>query len=124
MKRVTGVGGVFFRSKNPEAATAFYEKHLGIPKDEHGGLNLAWRELDGGEGLTVVAPFKEDTEYFGASDQQMMVNFRVDDLDALLADLAKSGIPCLGRDDSEFGKFAWIHDPDGRRVELWQPPKA
>jgi glyoxylase I family protein len=118
MARAVGVGGVFLKAKDPQALSAWYATHLGIPSQEGGSL-----AFDGPEsaGMTVFAHFPEDTSYFGDGRQQAMVNFRVDDLDRLLAQLASSGVRIdPNREDYPYGRFAWIWDPEGNRVELWQ----
>ena len=132
MKRVTGIGGIFFKSKNPQQLYDWYEKQLGIQREPHGqGASFPWRELKGAdtsepgpEGLTTWCIFPETTKYFGASKAGFMINYRVDNLDALLEDLKKSGVEIdPHREDYDYGRFAWITDPDGNRVELWEPPK-
>jgi catechol 2,3-dioxygenase-like lactoylglutathione lyase family enzyme len=132
MKRVTGIGGIFFKSENPAQLYDWYEKHLGIQRDPHGqGASFPWRELHGAdgteprpEGLTAWSIFPATTKYFGASKASFMVNYRVDNLDALLEDLKKSGIEIdPRREDYDYGRFAWITDPDGNRIELWELTK-
>jgi predicted enzyme related to lactoylglutathione lyase len=132
MKRVTGIGGIFFKSDNPEQLYAWYEKNLGIPREPHGpGASFAWRELQsadgsqpGPEGSTAWSIFPSTTKYFGASKAGVMVNYRVDDLDALLQELQTAGVAIdPHREDYDYGRFAWITDPDGNRIELWEPPK-
>jgi predicted enzyme related to lactoylglutathione lyase len=126
MKRVTGIGGVFFRSKDPAASKAWYRDRLGVPVSEDGHAMFEWRESDEPDrpGATVWAPFEADTDYFGESGQQWMVNYRVDDLAALLGQLQREGVEIVSRsEEQDFGKFAWIVDPDGNRIELWEPPR-
>ncbi|MCW3061276.1 MAG: Glyoxalase/Bleomycin resistance protein/Dioxygenase family protein [Capsulimonas sp.] len=126
MKRVTGIGGIFFKSKDPKVLTDWYASHLGIPLGEHGEVMFKWRgaEPSTEEGVTVWAPFPEDTDYFEPTKAAFMVNYRVDDLDALLEALTAEGVEIdPKRDDSEYGRFAWITDPEGNRIELWEPPK-
>jgi predicted enzyme related to lactoylglutathione lyase len=116
METVNGIGGVFFRAHNPKALAAWYEKHLGVNQ-----LNpLPWKQR---EGYTVFAPFAQETEYFGRVEQQWMINFRVDDLAAMTAQLEDAGITVETNPewDSEVGLFARIHDPEGNPIELWQP---
>ena len=108
MARATGIGGVFFRSRDTKALAAWYEKHLGVP-----GF---WTQE---AGLTIFSPFEHDTTYFPA-DKQWMINLRVDDIDAMVADLEAKGVAILGRQDEDYGRFAWILDCDGVKVELWQ----
>jgi predicted enzyme related to lactoylglutathione lyase len=120
--KAVGVGGVFLKARDPKALASWYAKHLGIP--EQGGGSLAF---DGPEsmGMTVFAQFPMDTKYFGDGTQQVMVNFRVDDMDELLKQLEAAGVRIdPKRDDHEYGRFAWIWDPEGNRVELWQAPKS
>lgn len=121
MEKVTGIGGMFFRAKDPAALTAWYAEHLGVT-DLAAGLG-PWRQA---EGLTVFAPFPADTDYFGPMDQSWMINFRVADLDAMIGQLKTAGIAVETRAewDSEVGRFARIHDPEGNPVELWEPPPA
>ena len=122
MAKAVGVGGVFLKARDPKALGRWYAEHLGIA--DQGGGSLGF---DGPEsaGITVFAHFPADTKYFGEGAQQVMVNFRVDDLDALLEKLEAVGVKIdPKRDDHEYGKFAWIWDPEGNRVELWQPPAS
>jgi predicted enzyme related to lactoylglutathione lyase len=121
MARVTGLGGIFFKARDPQALSAWYAQHLGLKVEEFGGT--LFRDDASLPGYLVWAPFKDDTTYFDPSTQPFMVNFRVDDLDALLAALRAAGVQVDARvDESEFGRFGWIMDPEGNRVELWQPP--
>ncbi len=120
MARATGIGGVFFRSPNPQRTVSWYEKHLGIvPEDGGPFATFTWS----GSETTVWSPFVADTDYFGQRDQVFMVNYRVDDLDELLGELREAGVEVdLRTERSEFGSFGWAVDCDGRRIELWQPP--
>jgi len=118
LERVTGIGGVFFRSLDPEVLRTWYAEHLGIDVEEWGGT--VFRSA-GGETL-VWSPFASDTSYFGSPDQQLMVNYRVRDLDAMLAQLRAAGVPAEGAEETENGRFGWAVDPEGNRFELWQPP--
>ncbi|SKB00856.1 hypothetical protein SAMN06295879_3097 [Agreia bicolorata] len=114
---VTGIGGLFFRSRDPEARAAWYRENLGIGTGEDEG----WQQQ---AGPTVFAPFASDSDYF-ARDQPFMLNLRVTDLDALAAKLEGDGIAVERRpewDDTDYGTFARIHDPEGLPIELWQPP--
>ena len=121
MARVTGIGGVFFRARDPQALGEWYKRHLGVPFND-GFAKLTWADDPSPDAVTVWAPFDLDTTYFGTS-QHMMLNFRVDDLDALLSDLAANGVEIVPeRMEETTGKFAWIIDCEGNRVELWQPP--
>ena len=122
MAKAVGVGGVFLKASDPEKLTAWYAEHLGIPLD--GGGSLAF---DGPSslGMTVFAHFPENTKYFGEGSQQAMINFRVDNLDGLLRELAAANVRIdPNREDYAYGRFAWIWDPEGNRVELWEPPAA
>lgn len=121
MARAVGVGGVFLKASDPEKLSAWYAEHLGIPAQDGGSL-----AFDGPEsmGMTVFAHFPESTKYFGEGSQQAMINFRVDDLDALLAQLAAAHVRIdPNREDYGYGRFAWIWDPEGNRIELWQPSR-
>jgi catechol 2,3-dioxygenase-like lactoylglutathione lyase family enzyme len=126
MKRVTGIGGIFFKARDPKALGAWYRDRLGVPVGEDGTAMFHWRdhERPDEEGLTVWAPFEEKTSYFGPGPAPFMLNFRVDDLDAVLAALAAEGVTIdPKREDHDYGRFAWIVDPEGNRIELWEPPK-
>lgn len=121
MAKAVGIGGVFLKAHDPKALMAWYAANLGIA-DEGGSLAF---DGPGSMGMTVFAHFAADTGYFGDGPQRFMVNFRVDDLDGLLAQLASAGVRIdPKREDHAYGRFAWIWDPEGNRVELWQPPAA
>ena len=125
MRRVTGLGGVFFKANDPNKLYEWYEKHLGL-KREQGSVNFKWRGAEDAkeEGMTVWALFPKDTKYFDPSRASLMINYRVDDLDALLEALRKEGVTIdEKREDYDYGRFAWIMDPEGNRIELWEPPK-
>ena len=125
MKRVTGLGGVFFKSESPQTLMAWYKEHLGIESEEWGGTMFKWLEKDRPQrvGITVFNPFKQDTKHFEPATVPYMFNFRVADLDALMAQLKREGVQVVGDvQDSDHGKFGWIIDPEGRKIELWQPP--
>lgn len=125
MKRVTGIGGVFFKSPDPKALGEWYRRHLGIPVEDWGGHAFRWSGPDNpdGVGTTVWSPFKADTGYFAPSSASFMVNYRVADLHALLAVLRAEGVQVMDKvEESEFGKFGWVMDPDGNKLELWEPP--
>ena len=118
MRKAAGIGGVFFRAKDPEALAAWYETHLGINKPPKDAKAVPW-VAEGG--VTVFAPFSEETDYFPA-DRQFMLNFRVRDLDALIVYFRDLGIEVTHEDTmTGVGRFARIHDPEGNLVELWQP---
>ena len=119
MAKAVGVGGVFFKARDPKTLSAWYATHFTIASAEGDSL-----VFDGPEsaGMTVFAHFPEDTKYFGEGTQTSMLNLRVDDLDALLAHLTAAGVRIdPHREDYSYGRFAWIWDPEGNRVELWQP---
>jgi predicted enzyme related to lactoylglutathione lyase len=119
MAKALGIGGVFLKAQDPKALSAWYEKHFGIQPVGGGSLFF-----DGPEsmGMTVFGHFPADTKYFGDGPQQFMVNLRVDDLDALIEQLTAAEVRIdPKREDHAYGKFAWIWDPEGNRVELWQP---
>lgn len=119
MERVTGIGGAFFRARDPERLSAWYREHLGLELADFGGSIL---RSDGGETL-VWSPFPADTDYFGPSGREWMLNYRVRDLDAMLAQLREAGVEVLDRvEEHEFGRFGWAVDCEGNRFELWQPP--
>jgi predicted enzyme related to lactoylglutathione lyase len=124
MAKVTGIGGVFFKSRtNHKELAAWYARHLGFVLEEWGGAILRWpedRAEDGGVTAWHVA--EKNSEWFHPSESSFMINYRVDDLDALLTQLRRDGVTILkGPDADENGRFAWIMDPDGNKVELWQP---
>ena len=120
--RVLGIGGVFFKSANRDQMREWYSKHLGLA-DKGGGVMMPWREKDNPENehVTVWTVFPATTKYFDPS-QAFMVNYIVDDMDALLERLQKEGVKIdPKRQNADYGRFAWIYDPDGNKVELWQP---
>jgi predicted enzyme related to lactoylglutathione lyase len=127
MARVTGIGGIFFRARDPKALAAWYAEHLGIQVTKWGGAKFLWSdEVPATTGSTAWSLFPADTTHFGpgteAGPQSAMVNYRVDDLDGLLTELAAAGVSIdPQREDAPFGRFAWITDPEGNRLELWQP---
>ena len=120
--RILGIGGIFFKSANQQQTREWYSKHLGLA-DTGGGVMLPWREKDNPEKehVTVWTLFPGNTKYFEPS-QAFMLNYIVDDLDALLERLQKEGVRIdPRRQDADYGKFAWIYDPDGNKIELWEP---
>lgn len=124
MAKVTGIGGVFFKSRGDRAALAeWYRKHLGMTLEAFGGAVLRWPDDKADDrGLTVWHVADSDTSWFSPSSSSFMINYRVDDLAGLLAQLQASGVQVVGGPEShENGKFAWIMDPDGNKVELWEP---
>ena len=124
MAKITGIGGVFLKCKGDSAAlAAWYQKHLGMPLEDFGGAVLRWPD-DRAEdrGLTVWSLADHDSQWFSPSASSFMINYRVDDLDELLAQLRQGGVEVVaGPESHENGRFAWIMDPDGNKVELWEP---
>ncbi len=121
-KRVTGIGGVFFKTADPKAQRDWYAKHLGIESTEW-GATFEWRESDNPEqkGQTVWNPFKADTKYFEPSMKAYMINYRVENLVELLEELKKEGVQQVGElQVFDYGKFAHIMDPEGNKIELWE----
>lgn len=118
MQKVTGIGGVFFRAEDPSALSAWYEQTLGIDITER-----VWAQ---NAGATVYSPFQKDTTYFGRPEQQWMICFRVEDLAAFIAQLRTQGVDVIEKEEwnSEVGRFARIHDPEGNPIELWEPSAA
>ena len=126
MRRVTGIGGVFFKARDPKALAQWYHDHLGIKVEAWGGAAFKWGDDNArGHGTTAWSPFPESTTYLGSADARYMINYRVEDLHGLLAELRKEGCKVDDKvDESEYGKFGWVTDPEGNRVELWQPPEG
>ena len=124
MARITGIGGVFFKSTgDSKALAAWYRTHLGMALEDFGGAVLRWPDDQAEDkGLTVWHVAERDSQWFSPSGSPFMINYRVDDLDALVAQLRTDGIDLVaGPESHENGKFAWIMDPDGNKVELWEP---
>ena len=124
MKKVTGIGGIFFKSTDPDKLREWYRQHLGIEAEKWGCVFNWQDDPRGASGMTTWAPFAADTKYFEPSEKPFMINFRVDDLNALVAELRAEGVEVLKVEESEFGKFSWVMDPEGNRIELWEPPDA
>lgn len=123
MKRVTGIGGIFFKATNPETLRAWYKAHLGIDVQDWGGTAFQWADDDPKGGMTVWSV--GDGSNFAPSKAPFMVNYRVADLHGLLKQLRSEGCQVLDKvDDSDYGKFGWVIDPEGNKVELWQPPEG
>lgn len=118
MAKVTGLGGVFYKVADPERTQAWYKEHLGIGGDW--GATFRWADEADGDPYSLLSPFKETTDYMAPSAQPFMINLRVDDLDDMITSLETKGIDILGRQDEEYGAFAWILDCDGVKIELWQ----
>jgi len=125
MKRVTGIGGVFFKAKDPRKLSDWYREHLEIPV-ENGSAVFAWRSLANPkrEGQTVWALFPKDTEYFGRDSSRFMINYRVKNLNQILRQLRKEGVKVDKKVEvTDYGKFGWATDPEGNRIEFWEPPE-
>jgi predicted enzyme related to lactoylglutathione lyase len=125
MKRVTGVGGIFFKAKDAVALRAWYKQHLGIDVQPWGGASFEWTDAAGDptKGTTAWLIGTADSKQFAPSESVFMVNYRVADLAGLLQALREEGCNVLEKtDDSEYGKFGWVMDPEGNKVELWEPP--
>lgn len=124
MKRVTGIGGIFFKSSDPEQIKDWYKNHLGLDTDAYGCMFL-WKDQEGKDCSTQWSPFKNDTTYFSPSTKDFMINFRVDHLEKLLEQLKKEGVQVIDKiEEYEYGKFGWIMDPEGNKIELWEPIDA
>lgn len=123
MKRVTGIGGIFFRAEDPVALRAWYKKHLGIDVQEWGGTAFRWTDDSGAPVAGTTVWSLGDGSYFAPGKASFMINYRVADLHALLKVLRAEGCNVLDKvDESEYGKFGWVIDPEGNKIELWQPP--
>ena len=125
MKRVTGIGGIFFKAKEPSNLREWYRRHLGIEVEAWGGAAFqpASAESRGGAGTTMWSIVDGSSDYFGPGASPFMINYRVEDLQAVLAALRDEGCNVDAKvDESEFGKFGWVTDPEDNRIELWQPP--
>ncbi|MEM1106628.1 MAG: VOC family protein [Pseudomonadota bacterium] len=125
MAKVLGIGGFFFRCKDPAATRDWYARVLGFEINDFGGVNFSQADAAGAFGpgaMTIWSPFDDDSDYFAPSSENHMVNFMVDDLTAMLAKCAAEGVAEVKpREDHPYGSFGWILDPDGRKLELWQP---
>ncbi len=124
MKKVTGIGGVFFKCKNPNEVNEWYKKHLGFDTTPY-GASFEWREEEDSskKGMTQWSTFAENTNYFAPSEKEFMINYRVENLEALVAELKKENVPILDEIAVyEYGKFIHILDPEGNKIELWEPP--
>lgn len=118
MAGVTGLGGIFYKVADPARTRAWYEDKLGIGGEW--GAHFRWQAEPGEDPYSLVSPFSEGTDYFAPSAASFMINLRVDDLDGMIADLEDKGVEVLGRQDEEYGSFAWILDCDGIKIELWE----
>jgi len=126
MKKITGLGGVFIKAKDPKTLAAWYQEVLGIGFNNNTYVDMPFTDESGQitPGSNVLSFFKSDAEYFKPSDKQVMLNLRVDDLFSLLDELRNNNITIVGDPvDEEYGKFGWIMDPEGNKIELWQPPE-
>ena len=127
-KHIAGIGGIFFKAEDPDKLGAWYKEHLGLEVEEYGGVTFREDPNPKGDGparqsYAIWSPFASDTDYFAPSQKPFMINFRVIDLDSLLAKLRNEGVTVDDRTEkSEFGYFGWMMDPEGNRVELWEPP--
>lgn len=123
MKKVTGIGGVFFKAKDPEAVNEWYKKHLGFETTPY-GTSFEWIDKDDPtkKGLTQWNPFKESTKYFEPSGKDFMINYRVENLEALVEELKQEGVTiCDGIETYDYGKFVHIMDLEGNKIQLWEP---
>ncbi len=123
MARVTGIGGVFLKARDPKALAAWYAQHLGIAIADYGGASFLWTdEVPAGTGQTTWMLFPDASKHFGDAAQRAMINYRVDDLEGMLAQLSAAGATIdPNQEAASYGKFAWFTDPEGNRVELWEP---
>ncbi|MCY7389556.1 MAG: VOC family protein [Burkholderiales bacterium] len=125
MKRVTGIGGIFFKARDPVMLRAWYQKHLGIDVQEWGGAAFTWADAEGKPttGTTIWSIGGPEGDHFAPSTAPFMINYRVTDVHALVSMLRAEACNVLDKvDESEYGKFAWVIDPEGNKVELWEPP--
>lgn len=123
MKKVTGIGGIFFKCKDPRAINEWYKTHLGFDTSPY-GTSFEWRDIDNSskKGLTQWNPFAENTKYFEPSTKDFMINYRVENLEALVEQLKNEGVTIVDKiEDSEYGKFVHILDLEGNKIELWEP---
>ena len=122
MKKVTGIGGIFFKCKDPKKIKDWYQKYLGIDAGDY-GFNFDWNmEPDPSKGTTVWCPFDQQTTHFNPSAKDFMINYRVENLEELIKELKKEGIVMLDEmDSSSYGKFVHLMDPEGNKIELWEP---
>ena len=119
--RVTGLGGFFFKTEDPKKAKDWYKNHLGLNTDDY-GCTFWWKDEKGNKCSTQWSPFKNDTKYFEPSKKEFMMNFRVENLKELLEVLKGEGVTVVGEmEEYEYGKFGWILDPEGNKIELWEP---
>lgn len=120
-KRVTGIGGVFFKSTDPEASKEWYKRHLGLNTDTY-GCTFWWKDDEGQPCSTQWSTFPKDTDYYDPSHKEFMINYRVENLEYLMGQLKNEGVTIVGEIETyDYGKFAWIMDNDGNKIELWEP---
>ena len=120
-KRITGIGGLFFKSKDPNTTKEWYKKHLGFNTDAY-GCTFWWKDKEGKDCSTLWSPFSADTKYFNPSAKEFMFNYRVENLVELLKALKKEGVTIVGEmEEYDYGKFGWIMDNDSNKIELWEP---
>lgn len=127
MKRVTGIGGIFFKAQDASSLQAWYKRHLGIDVQSWGGAAFSWTDTDGKPvaGTTIWSIGPKEGDLFAPSAASFMINYRVEDLHSLVKTLKEEGCNVLEKtEESEYGKFAWVLDPEGNKVELWQPPEG
>lgn len=121
IKRVTGIGGFFFKCDDPNTIKQWYRERLGIPVGDY-GWSFTWKDEEGNDGLTQWSPFAANTRYFEPSEKQFMMNFRVENLVGLLEALKAEGVTVVGEmEEYDYGKFGWVLDPEGNKIELWEP---
>ena len=119
--RVTGIGGLFFKTEDPQKTKDWYQKHLGFNTDQW-GCTFWWKDKEGNNASTQWSPFTDDTTYFAPSKKDFMFNYRVENLVELLKELEKEGVTIVGKmEEYDYGKFGWILDNDGNKIELWEP---
>lgn len=120
-KKVTGIGGLIFKSKDPEKTKQWYSKHLGFNTDEY-GTSFQWQDENGNKAHSVWSPLGEDHEHFEEGEKDYILNLRVDDLDQMIADMRQEGVQLIGDvQEYDYGRFAYVIDPDGMKLELWEP---
>lgn len=123
MKKVTGIGGILFKCKDPKAVNEWYKTHLGFETTPY-GTSFEWMDKDNPEkkGTTVWNPFKQETNYFEPSEKEFMINYRVENLEALVEQLKNEGVTIVDKMETyDYGKFIHIMDPEGNKIELWEP---
>jgi predicted enzyme related to lactoylglutathione lyase len=123
MKKVTGIGGVFIKAEDPAKQHEWYAKHLGIEYKKGAGAMFHWIDKDSNEpAMTVLNFFKQDTKYFDPSKKECMFNYRVENIEGLMESLKQEGVQIVGGpENTDYGKFGWILDPEGNKIELWEP---